>query len=77
MNNQRRKELTKIVEEISSAADSLEILMCEEEEAYDAMPDSLKETEKCENMSENASDLSEAIDDLNSALETIQQVIER
>ncbi len=69
--------MTKIVEEISSAADSLEILMCEEEEAYDSMPDSLKETEKCENMSENVSDLSEAIDDLNSALETIQQVIER
>lgn len=67
MNAQRRKRLAAL--DVQSVHDSLESLRDEEQEALDAMPESLQQGERGEKMSAIIDALDEAISGLASLLE--------
>lgn len=76
MNANRRKELEKVIALIKDAEGQLDILKCEEQEAFDNMPESLQYSEKGERMEEVISYLEDSFSDLGSAIENIASAIE-
>lgn len=73
MNNTRRKALAKIAEQIEELKGELEDLKCEEECAFDNMPESLQYSEKGERMQEIISNLDDAVSNLEDAIDYINQ----
>ena len=76
MNKTRRKSIEKIIERISVLKDELEAVQNEEQEVFDALPESLQATangakmDSCIGYIENANDyLDEAVEYLNFCLE--------
>jgi len=76
MNKQRRKELRKIKDKLIDIQTELENIKEQEEEAYENMPDSLKNTEKGQKMEEGISSLDGAYDIINDAISYIEEVTE-
>lgn len=77
MNRERRKRLMQLSEKLSEVRTSLEIILQEEEEAFDNMPESLQESERGEQMQEYIETIGEAIsgiEDTESNLEDIYNV---
>lgn len=54
MNAARRKERDKIIDVIDAIIERLEALKDEEEEAFDNLPDSIQQSERGQQMEENA-----------------------
>lgn len=77
MNKQRRKSLEDIIERLESAKADIEDVRDEETEAYDNMPDSLRESERGEAISENCDELDSACEGLEGIIEILQECIER
>ena len=75
MNKQRRYKLQKIYEIISDAMENLEILMNEEEEYKDNIPENLQNSERYEKAEEACDNLYEAISNLEEALDYIENAI--
>jgi hypothetical protein len=67
MNNKRRKELTKLIDEMEVIKGKLEDLQSEEQEAYDAMPEGLAESERATTAEAAAEKLQEAYDAMDEA----------
>ena len=71
MNNQRRKEINAVLEELSALRSRIETIQSEEQDAYDNMPEGLQQPERGEKAEQACSELDDAIgafDDLESAL---------
>ena len=69
MNNQRRKEISKIVSTLEDVRDRLSDIVDEEQCAFDNMPESIQGSDRgCES--------EEAIDCLNDALDSIESALE-
>ena len=68
MNNDRRKELSRLSVQIEEIKDSLESLKCEEEEYLENMPENFQDSERGERASE-------AINNIDSALSTLGEAI--
>jgi hypothetical protein len=71
MNKERRKRLAKVEEAISQmedlkefALDELSDVLAEEEEAYENLPDSIKESERGEEMQMGIETMTEAVQGL-------------
>ena len=75
MNKQRRSELQKIYDIISDAKENLEILMDEEEEYKENIPENLQGSSRYEKAEENCDSLYEAISNIEEALEHIETAI--
>ena len=75
MNNVRRKELQKIFDILADAMENLNILMDEEEEYKDNMPENLQNSERYEKAEEACDNLYEAISNLEEALDNIENAI--
>lgn len=75
MNNTRRKELQKIYDIITDAKENLEILMDEEEEYKDNIPENLQYSERYEKAEEACDSLYEAIGNLEEALDNIENAM--
>lgn len=72
MNNQRRKELGELVEELSGIRAQLEEILSSEQEAFDAMPESLQGSERGERAQDAIRELENALssfDDIESCIE--------
>lgn len=76
MNKQQRKRLAVLMDQLTVIRDELEILMNEEEEKYDNMPDQLRETERGQRMDEAIDALGDAQSSIEDALDTLGTVME-
>lgn len=76
MNNKRRKEISKVIEQIEESRDTITDILNEEQEALDNMPESLIDSERGE-QSQNAIDLlDDAISNLEEAIEHLEEAQE-
>lgn len=76
MNKQRRKELEEAVRLLEEAYSTIEIIMEQEQEAFDNMPEGLQESERGEQMQENIDNLDSCLSDLENVKEQVEEVIE-
>ncbi len=76
MNNKRRKALINLRETISLARDELTLLLDEEEECRDNIPDNLLNSIKYEEQDAACYHLDEAAENLDAAIEEITEAIE-
>ena len=75
MNNVRRKELQRIYDILADAKDNIEILMDEEEDYKDNIPENLQGSERYEKAEEACDNLYEAISNIEEALDCIENAI--
>lgn len=68
MNSPRRKELQRIIDDLTVLKADLEALMEEEEEYRDNMPENLQGSERYEKADEACDNLSDAIDRIEDAI---------
>ena len=71
MNNQRRKEIEAVLNELADLRSRIETIQSEEQDAYDNMPEGLQQSERGTKAEESCSRLEDALtafDDLESAL---------
>lgn len=73
MNNVRRKQLFKLLEQLEQVREELETLKEEEEEYRDNMPENLWGSEKFEKADEACNNMETAIDDLEEAFSFISE----
>lgn len=76
MNKQRRLRIQEVIEELESIREQLEELQLEEEEAYDNMPDNLKESTMGEKMYEWTEVLSDSEDDVQGIIDELQDKLD-
>jgi flagellar biosynthesis chaperone FliJ len=81
MNNQRRKAIQEVMEQLSAPLDTitdlkeqLEAIMDEEQEYYDNMPESLQGGEKGDMAQEAIDQISEAVSTLDEICSSIEEV---
>lgn len=71
MNNQRRKEIETVLDELAALRSRVEDLQNEEQESYDNMPEGLQQSERGEKAEQAASRLEDALtafDEIEAAL---------
>ncbi len=73
MNNQRRKEIAEISEEIEAIKARLESVLEEEQEAYDNLPEGIQDSDRGERMSEAISSLENALYDFDTIVENLSE----
>ena len=66
MNKKRRSVLREINERLSTIKDEIETVMDDEQEAYDNLPDGIRDGDRGEQMADNVSELQSVIDSLES-----------
>lgn len=66
MNKQRRSVLREIIDRLYPIKDEIEAVMDEEQDAYDNLPDGIRESDRGETMADNVSELQDVIDSLDS-----------
>lgn len=76
MNAARRKKIATICDELVDITTRLQALADEEQEAFEAMPESLQTTERGEKMENTASDLQTLSDELNDFHSTLLAIME-
>ena len=69
MNNARRKAINKISDKLEQLREELDMLMQEEQEYYDVMPEAFQDGEKGERAQE-------AVDNMDYALSSIQEAVD-
>lgn len=77
MNKERRKKLESIAGELYMLKDKLEEVMEDERDAFDSLPESLQESERGQDMEQNADDLEEQVGNLDDIIDAINDVIDR
>lgn len=76
MNATRRKQIQAALDLISEARGILEDVKSEEQDAYDALPDSFRESERGEKMENAMSILEDAVCDLENRESTLEEAKE-
>lgn len=77
MNKQRRQTLAKIYDKLTEIRDILEEVQDEEECAFENLPESLQESERGQEIEDNAYQLDEALGYLDDALQTLEELGDR
>lgn len=77
MNKQRRKELDEIHTLLLEAAERLEAVAEEEQEAFDNLPEGLQQSERGQEMEETAANLQEWADSLSDLVGDLWEVLEQ
>ncbi len=75
MNAARRKVLEKISGEILDLTERIQIVRDEEEDAFDNLPDNLKDAEKGEKMSDAIDKMEDAISSLEDTADLINNLV--
>lgn len=75
MNNERRKQLRKLIEKIESLKDELETIESDEQEYFDAMPENLQGSINGMNSEEAIDKMADAIICVEEAIEIIEEII--
>jgi len=71
MNNERRKRISSVVDALTDALEAVRDLAAEEQEAFDAMPEGLQDSERGEAASEAAASLEEAVGMLEESIDLL------
>jgi hypothetical protein len=77
MNNERRKKLQTILNQLDGLKSELENVGSDESEYYDNIPENLQSSERAEQSDECKSSIESAVDNLQSAIDEIQNAIDR
>lgn len=77
MNRERRNRLMKVIEKLQDLRDEIEWLQMEEQEAFDNLPESLQDSERGEQMYENADNLEDAYSDLDDVVSDLIDILDR
>lgn len=76
MNNKRRQQIGKVIEQLEVSRDEIADILDAEQQSFDNMPESLMESERGE-QSQNAIDLlDEAISNLDDAINNLEEAQE-
>ena len=73
MNNARRKQIGRFIDNLNAAAAGIQTLRDEEEAAYDALPESLQDTGRADAMQEAMENLESAVDALGEAVDYLME----
>ncbi len=76
MNKQRRTRLEKLIAQLEDIQVELQDISTEERDAYDNLPDSLQDTERGQQMEENADNLDYADSDFENLLDSLREIAE-
>lgn len=76
MNKQRRAQITKLIDAPENIASDLDMLVDEEREAMESLPENLQGTEQTDLMEEAADQLETAVGSVQEAVEAAQNAIE-
>lgn len=76
MNKSRRKELSRIAEQLETLYLDLDAVACEERDAYDNLPESLQEGERGCAMEEAADELDDICGELDELRQRIESVVD-
>lgn len=75
MNKQRRSVLRNIIDRLNPIKDEIEAVMDDEQDAYDNLPDGLRESDRGEQMADNVSELQGVINTLeNDVIDKIDSI---
>lgn len=74
MNKDRRKRIEILIKELHKHVGELEMLIDEEQEAYDNLPEGLQYSLRGESMEEAIDTMSEALDSLNDTINSLEEV---
>ncbi|MBR4533904.1 MAG: hypothetical protein IKO85_05105 [Bacteroidaceae bacterium] len=77
MNKERRKRLDAVISQLEELQAEVVSVAEEEREAYDNLPDSLNDTDRANQLCENADDLESIDGDFESLLDTLREISER
>lgn len=73
MNNARRKQIGRFIDNLNAAVAGIQTLRDEEEAAYDALPESLQDTDRADAMQEAMENLESAVDALGEAVDYLME----
>tara|TARA_R110001583_G_scaffold86636_4_gene226366 strand:- start:3427 stop:3672 length:246 start_codon:yes stop_codon:yes gene_type:complete len=76
MNEQRRRELRSVIQDLSVMSDILNHEAGGEDESYDNMPESLQDTEKAQTLKDNAETLYRLQDAVDGVVEELEKLID-
>lgn len=74
MNKVRRDQLHKVIQKIENIIQAVEIILCDEQDAYDNMPESLKESDKGLTSMEAQDNMEAAIEALGEASACLEEM---
>lgn len=77
MNKERRKRLDEVIDQLVELQAEVASIYEDECEAYDNLPDNLNDTDRANQMCENADDLDEVVRDIDSLVDTLRYIQER
>ena len=75
MNKNRRQQLRKWIEKIDVIKSELELILSDEEEYFDSMPENLQGGSNGMNSEEAIDKMNEAIESIEEAVESIEEII--
>ena len=75
MNASRRKRLKAVAEQLVGLQTELDILQDQEDEAFEALPDRLKETKRGEAMQTACTDIEEARDGIEAVIDAVERAM--
>ena len=76
MNKERRKWLQDVITELEEKRDELEQMACEEQEAYDNLPEGIQNSYRGGQISDNADNLDTAQSELDNIIQNLYEVLE-
>ena len=76
MNNERRKRITALTNQLTEIKEEIEALQQEEQDAYDNMPEGIQQSERGDNSEAALGDLEEAAEHCQSAAEALETATE-
>lgn len=74
MNNQRRKEIAKAVAMLDDVNDILDGVNCDENDAYDNMPENLQDSDRASNMQDNIDKLDDACSSISEIIDSLNEI---
>lgn len=74
MNNIRRKQVVEVIKIITNIIDKVEDILSDEVDAYDNMPDGLRESDRGIVSEEAQENLEGAIEALNEAIDCLEEI---
>ena len=75
MNNTRRKELTKLTEKLSALVEEIQIVLDDEQDYFDNIPENLAYSSTAERSEEAISELEDSIEYLTNCIDSIDNAI--
>ena len=76
MNKYRRKEIEDLIKKLESIKEEIKIIIDEEQEYYDNIPENLQMSEKAENSQNAISDLEDAECSVDDAISSLQSILQ-